>query len=118
MSPAKNLEGGGGEKGSKKLMKFYSKFVNISRVGQKMSFWAKVSPYWGTKQTLQKKTVGFLPWEIRKKTWDLSVLFFAPAPNIFHNFVSFHPILKFLTILESGHQTNNIGGEFKTIRPN
>ncbi len=30
-----------------------------------------------TKQTLQKKTVGFIPWEIIKKPWDLSVLFFS-----------------------------------------
>jgi hypothetical protein len=41
--------------------------------------------------------------------------FWAPS-NIFHNFVSFHPILMFLTILESGDKTNNIGDEFKTIR--
>ena len=33
--------------------------------------------------------------------------FWAPL-NIFHNFVSFHPILMFLTILESGDETNNL----------
>ena len=40
-----------------------------------------------------------------------------PRPQFFHNFVSFHPILMFLTILESGDKTNNnIEDEFKTIR--
>ena len=55
-----------------------------------------------------------IPWE-KDRQW---VLFYAPAPNIFHNFVSFHPILMFLTISESGDKTNDIGYEFKTIRPN
>ncbi len=69
----------------------------------------------GTRQTIQKNSVGFSPWENTEIPWDVSVLFFG-APNIFHNFVSFHPILMFLTILESGDKTNNIGDEFKTIR--
>jgi len=38
-----------------------------------------------------------------------------PQPQFFHNFVSFHPILMFLTILESGDKTKNIEDEFKTI---
>jgi hypothetical protein len=55
-------------------------------------------PLGGIKQTLQKNSVGFFPWEIKEIPWDLSVLFFG-APKFFHNFVSFHPILMFLTIL-------------------
>ena len=42
-------------------------------------------------------------------------IIFCPSPQFFHNFVSFHPILMFLTILESGDKTKNIGDEFKTI---
>jgi len=67
--------------------------------------------------------VGFIPWDgitVGKDRipWEKdrqSVLFYAPAPNIFHNFVSFHPILMFLTILESGDKTKNIEDEFQTI---
>jgi hypothetical protein len=37
-------------------------------------------------------------------------------PQIFcHNFVSFHPILMFNTILESGDQTKTIEDKFKAI---
>ncbi len=46
----------------------------------------------------------------------MCLYYFLAPPNIFHNFVSFHSILMFLTILESGDKTNNIGDEFKTIR--
>ncbi len=42
--------------------------------------------------------------------------YFLEAPKFFHNFVSFNPVLMFLTILESEDKTNNIGDEFKTIR--
>jgi hypothetical protein len=42
-------------------------------------------------------------------------IIFRPNPQFFHNFVSFHPILMFLTILESGDKTKNIEEEFKTI---
>ncbi len=56
MSPAKNLGGGEGSKenfrgggGSKNFMKFYSRFVKILRVGQKISkkchFFAKFSHF-------------------------------------------------------------------------
>jgi hypothetical protein len=45
----------------------------------------------------------------------ISIIFWCP-PNFFYNFVCFHPILMFLTILESGDKTNSIGDEFKTIR--
>jgi hypothetical protein len=45
----------------------------------------------GTKQTLQEKTVGFLPWEIIKKLWDFLVLFFSTPPLI--NYGIFIPIL-------------------------
>jgi hypothetical protein len=38
-----------------------------------------------------------------------------PRTQLFHNFVSFHPISMFLTILESGDKTKNIEDEFKTI---
>jgi hypothetical protein len=69
----------------------------------------------GIKQTIQKKpwdlyhTVGF-----HRKTVGCG--YFLAAPKFFHNFVSFYPILMFLTILESGDKTNTIGDEFKTIR--
>jgi hypothetical protein len=57
----------------------------------------------------------------RKKPWDrgkskICRYYFLAPPKFFHNFVSFHPILMCLTILESGDKTNNIGDEFKTIR--
>ena len=58
-----------------------------------------------------------LPWEkteFRRKKTD-SRYYFSPQPQFFHNFVSFHPILMFLTILESGDKTKNIEDEFKTI---
>ncbi len=42
-------------------------------------------------------------------------IIFHPSPKFFYNFVSFHPILMFLTILESGDKTKNIEDEFKTI---
>jgi hypothetical protein len=42
-------------------------------------------------------------------------IIFHPSPQFFHNFVSFHPILMFLTILESGDKTKNIEDELKTI---
>jgi hypothetical protein len=35
-------------------------------------------------------------------------IIFRPSPQFFHNFVSFHPILMFLTILESGDKTNSL----------
>jgi hypothetical protein len=58
-----------------------------------------------------------IPWDIlRRKTPKFRGMcryYFSAPPNIFHNFVSFHPILMFLTILESGDKTNNIGDEFK-----
>ncbi len=61
-----------------------------------------------------------IPWDIfRRKTPKFRGMcryYFSAPPNIFHNFVSFHPILMFLTILESGDKTNNIGDQFKTIR--
>jgi hypothetical protein len=38
-----------------------------------------------------------------------------PRPQFFHNFVSFHLILMFLTILEPGDKTKNIEDELKTI---
>jgi hypothetical protein len=41
---------------------------------------------------------------------------FLGAPKFYHNFVSFYPILMFLTISESGDKTNNIADEFKTVR--
>jgi hypothetical protein len=60
-----------------------------------------------------------IPWDfLRGKTpkfHGMCRYYFLAPPNIFHNFVSFHPILMFLTILESGDKTNNIGDEFKTI---
>ncbi len=42
--------------------------------------------------------------------------YFLAALKFFHNFVSFYPIMMFLTFLESGDKTNNIGDEFKTTR--
>ena len=61
-----------------------------------------------------------IPWDfLRGKTPKFRGMcryYFSAPPNIFQNFVSFHPILMFLTILESGDKTNNIGDEFKTIR--
>ncbi len=61
-----------------------------------------------------------IPWDfLRGKTPKFRGMcryYFLAPPNIFHNFVSFHLILMFLTILESGDKTNNIGDEFKTIR--
>ena len=68
----------------------------------------------GTKQTLQKKNLGILPWEIQKKLWDLSVLFFG-ALQYFSQLCQFSSDFD-VTILESGDKTNNIGDEFKTIR--
>ena len=53
---------------------------------------------------LKTETVGFVG------------LIFQRPQIFFHNFVSFHPILMFHTILESGDKTNDIGDEFKTIR--
>jgi hypothetical protein len=41
----------------------------------------------GTKQTLQKKTVGFIPWDIIEKPWDFSVLFFSAPPLINYGFL-------------------------------
>ncbi len=72
--------------------------------------------FFGIKQTLQKKSVGFSLWKIKEIPWDLSELFFSTSNKFFHNFVSFHPILMFLTILESEDTTNTTGDEFKTIR--
>ncbi len=61
-----------------------------------------------------------IPWDfLRGKTPKFRGMcryYFSAPPNIFHNFVSFHPILMFLTILESGDKTNNIGDEFETIK--
>ena len=61
-----------------------------------------------------------IPWDIlRRKTTKFRGMcryYFSAPPNIFHNFVSFHPILMFFTNLESGDKTNNIVDEFKTIR--
>ncbi len=61
-----------------------------------------------------------IPWDFLQgktpKFRGMCRYYFSAPPNIFHNFVSFHPILMFLTILESGDKTNNIGDEFKTIR--
>ena len=45
----------------------------------------------------------------------LNFAIFLNIQQFFHNFVSFHPILMFLTILESGDKTKNIEDEFKTI---
>ncbi len=42
-------------------------------------------------------------------------IIFCPSPEFFHNFVSFHPILMFLTILESRDKNKNIEDDFKTI---
>ncbi len=70
----------------------------------------------GTRQTIQKNSVGFSPWENTEIPWDVSVLFFGAPPHIFHNFVSFRPILMFFTNLESGDKTNKIVDECKTIR--
>ena len=53
---------------------------------------------------LKTETVGFVG------------LIFQRPQIFFHNFVSFHPILMFNTILESGDQTKTIEDEFKTIR--
>ena len=53
---------------------------------------------------LKTETVGFVG------------LIFQRPQIFFHNFVSFHPILMFHTILESGDQTKTIEDEFKTIR--
>ncbi len=61
-----------------------------------------------------------IPWDfLRGKTpkfRGMCPYYFLVPPNIFHNFVSFHPILMFFTNLESGDKTNNIVDEFKTIR--
>ncbi len=61
-----------------------------------------------------------IPWDfLRGKTPKFRGMcryYFLAPPKFFHNFVSFHPILMFLTIWESGDKTNNIGDEFKTIR--
>jgi hypothetical protein len=71
MSPAKNLAGGG--EGSKEnfrgggVMKFYSRFVKISRVGQNISkkchFLAKFSHFW----ILGVKAKDFFRWEVKAK---------------------------------------------------
>ena len=45
----------------------------------------------GTRQTLQKNSVGFSPWENTKLPWDVSVLFFSAPPLI--NSGIFLPIL-------------------------
>ncbi len=70
---------------------------------------------WGPDKLYRK-----IPWDfLRGKTpkfRGMCQYYFSAPPNIFHNFVSFHPILMFLTILESGDKTNNIGDEFKKIR--
>jgi hypothetical protein len=42
----------------------------------------------GIKQTLQKKSVGFSPWEIKEIPWDLSVLFFG-TPQVFSQLCQF-----------------------------
>jgi hypothetical protein len=61
-----------------------------------------------------------IPWDFlrgkSKKFRGICRYYFSAPPKFFHNFVSFHPIVMFLTILESGDKTNNIGDEFKTIR--
>ena len=63
----------------------------------------------GLFKTVGLKTVGL-------KTVGFVNLIFQRPQIFFHNFVSFHPILMFHTILESGDQTNMIEDEFKTIR--
>jgi hypothetical protein len=45
----------------------------------------------GTRQTLQKNSVGFSPWENTEIPWDVSVLFFSTPPLI--NNGIFLPIL-------------------------
>jgi hypothetical protein len=64
---------------------------------------------------LYRKNRGIFTVGFHRKTVGLFGIIFG-APHVFHNFVSFHPMLMFLTILESGDKTNNIGDEFKTIR--
>jgi hypothetical protein len=71
-----------------------------------------------TEKFLGIYTVG---WKYRRKTPNsvgkrptVSIIL-RPRPQFFHNFVSFHLILMFLTILESGDKTKNIENEFKTI---
>jgi hypothetical protein len=75
-----------------------------------------------TNSTEQFRGIYTVGWNYRRKRLNtvrkrptVSIIF-RPSPQFFHNFVSFHPILMFLTILESGDKTNNIGDEFKTIR--
>ena len=63
----------------------------------------------GLLKTVGLKTVGL-------KTVGFVNLIFQRPQIFFHNFVSFHPILMFNTILESGDQTKTIEDEFKTIR--
>jgi hypothetical protein len=61
---------------------------------------------------------GILTVGLKTETVGFVGLIFQRPQIFFHNFVSFHPILMFHTILESGDQTNNIGDEFKTLRFN
>jgi hypothetical protein len=78
----------------------------------------------GIQQTLQKKIGGIytVGWNYHRKRPNTVGkrstvgIIFCPSPQFFHNFVSFHPILMFLTILESGDKTKNIEDEFKTHR--
>jgi hypothetical protein len=59
---------------------------------------------------------GILTVGLKTETVGFVGLIFQRPQIFFHNFVSFHPILMFNTILESGDQTKTIEDEFKTIR--
>ncbi len=75
-------------------------------------FWGNIK---GSNKPYRKIPLDFLR-GISKKFRGICRYYFSAPPKFFHNFVSFHPILMFVTILESGDKTNNIGDEFKTIR--
>ncbi len=88
---------------------------NWSKNWLRVTIWNKeMAPLWDqtnlTEKNREISSVGN-----SKKTRGICWFYFSAPPKFFHNFVSFHPILMFLTILESGDITNNIGDELKTI---
>jgi hypothetical protein len=76
--------------------------------GQGVRFRGRIG-FWGERTNYSYHNRGILTVGLKTKTVGFVGLIFFPL--FFHNFISFHPILMFHTILESGDQTNTIEDE-------
>jgi hypothetical protein len=70
----------------------------------------------GERTNCMHRNRGNLTVGLKTETVGFVGLIFQRPQIFFHNFVSFHPILMFNTILESRDQTKTIEDESKTIR--